>query len=167
MKDIVGREGFGFVERRIMLMNLRCGYVCSVKLGGGQIVRKSSVCRVGATREKNVVGTKKLDEKGKGGTDGKDEKKADVDRLRKEKLVRDHLYLVDVIARQSNWLSSPHIEDVLQEGHIGLIYAANKFIPSSGTHFPTYASYWIRQVKKSVHTYELVSYFAHSCSPAL
>ena len=37
------------------------------------------------------------------------------------------------------------LEDLVQEGILGLIMAARKFDPSQGTRFSTYAWYWIRQ----------------------
>lgn len=36
------------------------------------------------------------------------------------------------------------LEDLVQDGNIGLIYAIEKFDPDRGTRFSTYASFWIR-----------------------
>jgi RNA polymerase primary sigma factor len=38
-----------------------------------------------------------------------------------------------------------HLDDLVGEGHLGLIRAAEEFDPSFGTRFSTYAAYWIRQ----------------------
>jgi RNA polymerase primary sigma factor len=38
-----------------------------------------------------------------------------------------------------------HLDDLVGEGNLGLIRAAEEFEPSFGTRFSTYAAYWIRQ----------------------
>src|SRR3954463_13771191 len=62
----------------------------------------------------------------------------------KERLVRCNLRLVGTVARRymGRGLS---MEDLLQEGVVGLIRAAEKFDWRRGTRFSTYAVPWIRQ----------------------
>lgn len=65
------------------------------------------------------------------------------DEKSKEKLINANLRLVVKIAK--NYISlEPSIIDLIQEGNLGLIRAAEKFDPSMGCRFSTYASYWIK-----------------------
>lgn len=59
-------------------------------------------------------------------------------------LVEHNVRLVMSIAKKYN---NPGLTytDIVQEGNIGLIKAAEKFEPSKGFRFSTYATYWIRQ----------------------
>src|SRR5206468_9464400 len=40
--------------------------------------------------------------------------------------------------------SGPSMEDLIQEGNLGLTIAARRFDPGQGTRLATYATYWIR-----------------------
>src|SRR5436305_9917618 len=62
----------------------------------------------------------------------------------KERLVRCNLRLVASVARRHVGRGLP-MEDLLQEGVVGLIRAAEKFDWRRGTRFSTYAVPWIRQ----------------------
>ncbi|HQB07593.1 MAG TPA: RNA polymerase sigma factor RpoD/SigA [Rectinema sp.] len=61
-----------------------------------------------------------------------------------DRLVEGNLRLVVRIAK-SMW-SPPHsLMDLIQEGNIGLVKAAERFDPSKNVKFSTYAVWWIRQ----------------------
>ena len=64
------------------------------------------------------------------------------DKLAKKKLVEANLRFVVKIANE--YLGYMDIEDLINEGNIGLIHAAEKFNPSTGNKFITYAVWWIR-----------------------
>jgi RNA polymerase sigma-32 factor len=65
------------------------------------------------------------------------------DRSALERLVRAHLGLVVKIATEFR-NSGPSLEDLIQEGNLGLTIAARRFDPDQGTRLATYATYWIR-----------------------
>jgi len=58
-------------------------------------------------------------------------------------LVRHSLALVVAVAR-SQRRGSVRLDDLVQEGNLGLIRAAGKYDPRVGTRFSTYAIWWIR-----------------------
>jgi RNA polymerase primary sigma factor len=60
------------------------------------------------------------------------------------RLIRANLRLVIKIARGYTGRGLP-LEDLVGEGNLGLIRAAEGFDPRFGTRFSTYAAYWIRQ----------------------
>ncbi|HLK56370.1 MAG TPA: RNA polymerase sigma factor RpoD/SigA [Chthonomonadaceae bacterium] len=66
------------------------------------------------------------------------------DRVAKEALINANLRLVTSIAQRYQGRGLP-MEDLMQEGVIGLIRAAEKFNWRRGFRFSTYATHWIRQ----------------------
>jgi RNA polymerase primary sigma factor len=60
------------------------------------------------------------------------------------KLIESNLRLVITIARRYSGTGVPLI-DLIQEGNLGLMRAAEKFDYQRGCHFGTYATWWIRQ----------------------
>lgn len=66
------------------------------------------------------------------------------DRIAKDSLVNSNLRLVTSIAQRYQGRGLP-MEDLMQEGVIGLIRAAEKFNWRRGFRFSTYATHWIRQ----------------------
>src|SRR5687768_186541 len=59
------------------------------------------------------------------------------------RLVAAHLGLVIKIALEFRH-SGPAMEDLIQEGNLGLTIAARRFDPDRATRLATYATYWIR-----------------------
>ena len=69
--------------------------------------------------------------------------KAESDKSR-EHMIRANLRLVVNIAR--NYVGKGlHLQDLIEEGNLGLLRAVEGFDPTIGTRFSTYASYWIKQ----------------------
>ena len=66
------------------------------------------------------------------------------DEVAKVKLINSNLRFVVNIARQYQHRGIP-LADLVSEGNIGLLKAAEKFDPERGFHFTTYAVWWIRQ----------------------
>jgi len=66
------------------------------------------------------------------------------DLLARRKLVESNLRLVIAIARRYTGSGVP-LTDLIQEGNLGLMRAAEKFDYRRGCHFGTYATWWIRQ----------------------
>ena len=69
---------------------------------------------------------------------------AEGDDLARDRMVRANLRLVVNIARGyvGKGLS---LQDLIEEGNLGLIHALEKFDPERGFRFTTYATWWIRQ----------------------
>ena len=66
------------------------------------------------------------------------------DELARRTLIESNLRLVIAIARRYTSTGVPLI-DLIQEGNLGLMRAAEKFDYRRGCHFGTYATWWIRQ----------------------
>jgi RNA polymerase primary sigma factor len=84
------------------------------------------------------------------------------------KLIESNLRLVIAIARRYMYNGVPLV-DLIQEGNLGLMRAAEKFDYRRGCHFCTYATWWIRQAvsravreqSRMIHLPEYVA--AHLC----
>ena len=66
-----------------------------------------------------------------------------------EKLVTSHLRLVAKIAMGYRGYGLP-ITDIISEGNIGLMQAAQKFDPEKGFRLTTYAMWWIKRQYKNI-----------------
>jgi RNA polymerase primary sigma factor len=64
-----------------------------------------------------------------------------------EKMINSNLKLVVKIANDYSKFGLD-VEDLVSEGNIGLMKAAEKFDPKFGVKFSTYASWWIKQMVK-------------------
>ena len=77
----------------------------------------------------------------------------DGDENAKEKLISHNLRFVISVAKQYE-TPKLKLEDLINEGNFGLIKAANKFDPSRGFKFISYAVWWIRK--------SILSYITHN-----
>lgn len=69
----------------------------------------------------------------------------------RRRLIEANLRFVVMVARRCRHCGVP-LEDLIDEGNIGLIQAAERFDPERGVHFTSYAVWWIRQaILKAVH----------------
>ena len=66
------------------------------------------------------------------------------DKKAREKLIEKNLRLVVSVAKKYRGMGLP-FGDLIQEGNIGLMKAAEKYDPERGWRFATYATWWIRQ----------------------
>ncbi len=80
----------------------------------------------------------------------------------KEKLIVSNLRLVVSIAKRYAHFGMP-LQDIVQEGTLGLIRSAEKFDPNMGKRFSTYATWWIKQsiMRFIVNTKGIVRYPAY------
>ena len=60
------------------------------------------------------------------------------------RIVESNQHFVIMIARQYNGMGLP-LEDLVSEGNMGLLQAADRFDPNKGIKFITYAVWWIRR----------------------
>lgn len=65
------------------------------------------------------------------------------DAAARDELVRRHLPLVVAFARKQARGALP-LEELVQEGNLGLLRAVEKYDPGAGTRFSTYALWWVR-----------------------
>jgi RNA polymerase sigma-32 factor len=72
-------------------------------------------------------------------------------------LVRSHVCLVTEIAMSYHGRGLP-IEDLIGEGHVGLMRAVCRFDPDCGSRFATYAVWWVRAAIQQyiLHNWRLV-----------
>ena len=73
------------------------------------------------------------------------EKAKDGDEEARQKLIKANLKLVVTIAKKAIHMSNLPLIDLIQEGNLGLMVAAEKFNHKLGYKFATYASWWIKQ----------------------
>ena len=66
------------------------------------------------------------------------------DETARSELIEKNLRLVIPVAKKYRGMGLP-FGDLIQEGNIGLMRAADKFDPEKGFRFSTYATWWIRQ----------------------
>lgn len=66
------------------------------------------------------------------------------DKAAREKLINANLRFVVTVAKKFQGQGLP-LEDLIDEGNIGLLTALEKFEPEKGYHFISYAVWWIRQ----------------------
>jgi len=67
------------------------------------------------------------------------------DEVAKQELIKANLKLVVTIAKKAIHMSHLPLIDLIQEGNVGLMVAAEKFNYKLGYKFATYASWWIKQ----------------------
>lgn len=70
----------------------------------------------------------------------------------KDKIINSNLKLVVSIAKKFSWSNLP-LDELIQEGNMGLMVSVDKFDVSKGFRFSTYATFWIRQsIQRAIQT---------------
>jgi RNA polymerase primary sigma factor len=94
----------------------------------------------------------------------------------RDQLVASNLRLVVSIAKRYT-RQGLELEDLIQEGNLGLMQAVRKFDPSMGNKFSTYATWWIRQgitralsnkgrtIRLPVHVHEVMYKLRRAAKP--
>uniref|UniRef100_A0A7S3EB26 RNA polymerase sigma-70 region 2 domain-containing protein n=1 Tax=Rhodosorus marinus TaxID=101924 RepID=A0A7S3EB26_9RHOD len=122
--------------------NICCSLTAEIPVVAAKKPAKANVVADGREVRKGAV-TKRFA--------ARDSGELDEDTLR-QKLITDHSHLPPFLAKKLGWATSPHFDDIVQEGLLALIFAANKYDRNMGrVAFSTYASYWIRQAMKRAH----------------
>ena len=87
----------------------------------------------------------------------------------KKQLIKANLKLVVTIAKKAIHMSNLPMTDLIQEGNMGLMVAADKFNYKLGYKFATYASWWIKQsmfkaISEQSHCMKIPVYFQETLS---
>lgn len=87
----------------------------------------------------------------------------------KNKLIKANLKLVITIAKKAIHMSNLPMIDLIQEGNLGLMVAAEKFNYKLGYKFATYASWWIKQsmfkaISEQSHCMKILVYIQETLS---
>ena len=70
--------------------------------------------------------------------------------MARERMIRSNLRLVVSIAKRYNNRGLP-LQDLIEEGNLGLLKAVENFDPEQGARFSTYGTWWIKQaIKRSL-----------------
>ena len=71
----------------------------------------------------------------------------------RERLIEANLRLVAKIANQFTYCGIP-VDDLIEEGNLGLMEAVDRFDPDNGARFSTYAAWWIKHsIRRAIHNF--------------
>ena len=115
-------------------------------------MRLGQIIQEGQAAQQSLDGTEKLTAKQRRDLRKKVEAAEDAT----TEFINSNLRLVVSVARKYQWSGLP-LNDLIQEGNLGLIHAVEKFDWRKGFKFSTYATWWIRQaigraVENTAHT---------------